>query len=140
MAIGLSRKIGNGRTFFLRNIQASRLVSNCARPTANVGTRILPRFSTVSFTMRTNSSTVSRERPMVVVAVGGFEEDQVGVLERLEVAAGSARLRGPRSPENTTRFCRPSSSTINWMLAEPSMWPASAQMAWMPGATGTGCW
>ena len=30
-------------------------------------------------------------------------------------------LRGPRSPENTMRFCRPPSSTINWMEADPSM-------------------
>ena len=49
-------------------------------------------------------------------------------------------LRGPRSPEKTTRFVRPSSSTRSWMLAEPSMWPDSAQIAWMPGATSNGFW
>jgi len=34
-------------------------ISNCARPTAKVGTRILPRAFTTACTMRSNSATVS---------------------------------------------------------------------------------
>src|SRR5262249_57807414 len=42
IAIGLSRKIGKGFTLPARNILPSSNVISCARPTANVGTSILP--------------------------------------------------------------------------------------------------
>ena len=56
--MGLSRKIGNGRAFWLRNIQPSRPAMSWARPTANVGTSILPPEAIASLTIVTNSSTV----------------------------------------------------------------------------------
>src|SRR5215469_386692 len=54
-AIGLSRKIGDGFTFPARNIFPSNSVISCARPTANVGTSILPSRLTASITIRSNS-------------------------------------------------------------------------------------
>ena len=50
--------MGNGETNLRRNIWLNSVINNCARPTANVGTRIFPRAFTAACTMVINCSTV----------------------------------------------------------------------------------
>src|SRR6478672_1463866 len=86
IAIGLSRKIGNGFTFPARNILPSSNVISCARPTANVGTSIFPPRLTASITIRSNSNDCVCERAMIAATVSGLQKNKIGLLEWFELA------------------------------------------------------